>query len=300
MTEKYSLRGISAPQLTPFTEDGRINYAEYTRLTEYITGAGIRGIFVCGTSGEFVNLTIEERKKLLTAAVKGAGPDNCILFNTTAMNIRDMKELFAWAKHEGADAASVTPPYYHRYDQKALLDYFRKVAELSEGFPVFIYNMPGMTHNPVTPELLKNLLKTCPNIKGLKDSSMDFLTFQEYQCADLPDDFELITGNDAQVLPVLQSGGDGGIIALAGVFPRLCQSLWDKYFAGDLEEARKIQKKILRLRALVRKVMPIMSHKQMLEMQGFQMGPARFPFRDLSEDEIKYVREKTQEILEKK
>ena len=63
---------ISAPQLTPFREDGSINYGEYTRLTQFITDAGVHGVFVCGTTGEFVNLTLEERKRLLTAAVEGA------------------------------------------------------------------------------------------------------------------------------------------------------------------------------------------------------------------------------------
>ena len=224
MSKICSLRGISAPQLTPFREDGSINYGEYTRLTQFITDAGVHGVFVCGTTGEFVNLTLEERKRLLTAAVEGAGPESCILFNTTAMNLADMKELFDWARHEGAHAASVTAPYYHSYDAETLTAYFRKAAELAEGMPLYLYNMPGMTHNPITPKVVQEVCDTCPNVAGLKDSSMDFLTFQEYQCLELPEGFELITGNDAQVLPVLQSGGDGAIIAMASVFPKQCSS----------------------------------------------------------------------------
>ena len=143
MSKICSLRGISAPQLTPFREDGSINYGEYTRLTQFITDAGVHGVFVCGTTGEFVNLTLEERKRLLTAAVEGAGPESCILFNTTAMNLADMKELFDWARHEGAHAASVTAPYYHSYDAETLTAYFRKAAELAEGMPLYLYNMPA-------------------------------------------------------------------------------------------------------------------------------------------------------------
>ena len=73
--------------------------------------------------------------------------------------------------------------------------------------------------------------------------------------------FELITGNDAQVLPVLQSGGDGAIIAMASVFPKQCQQLWDCYYAGELEQARRIQRMLLKLRGLVRSVMPVMATK---------------------------------------
>lgn len=67
--------------------------------------------------------------------------------------------------------------------------------------PLYLYNMPGMTHNPITPKVVQEVCDTCPNVAGLKDSSMDFLTFQEFQCLELPEGFELITGNDARCSP---------------------------------------------------------------------------------------------------
>ena len=180
---------------------------------------------------------------------------------------------------------------------RTLTAYFRKAAELAEGMPLYLYNMPGMTHNPITPKVVQEVCDTCPNVAGLKDSSMDFLTFQEFQCLELPEGFELITGNDAQVLPVLQSGGDGAIIAMASVFPKQCQQLWDCYYAGELEQARRIQRMLLKLRGLVRSVMPVMAHKKMLELQGFHMGPARFPFRDLSGEESRTIEEGLEKLL---
>ena len=297
MSQTCSLRGISAPQLTPFHTDGSVNYEEYTRLTQFITDAGVPGVFVCGTSGEFINLTLEERKKLLTAALRGAKSDTCILFNTTAMDKADMADLFDWARSEGAHAASVTAPYYHPYDELALVAYFEQAARLAGSLPLYLYNIPGMTHNPITPRVLQKVCSACPNVVGLKDSSMDFITFQEFQCLDLPEGFELITGNDAQVLPVLQSGGHGGIVAMAGVYPKLCQQLWDTYQGGELEQARRIQKILLQLRGLVRSVMPIMSHKKMLELQGFHMGPPRFPFRALTPQEENKIVEGVKTIL---
>ena len=280
MSKICSLRGISAPQLTPFREDGSINYGEYTRLTQFITDAGVHGVFVCGTTGEFVNLTLE-----------------CGVVHQSGYFGGVYHELFDWARHEGAHAASVTAPYYHSYDAETLTAYFRKAAELAEGMPLYLYNMPGMTHNPITPKVVQEVCDTCPNVAGLKDSSMDFLTFQEFQCLELPEGFELITGNDAQVLPVLQSGGDGAIIAMASVFPKQCQQLWDCYYAGELEQARRIQRMLLKLRGLVRSVMPVMAHKKMLELQGFHMGPARFPFRDLSGEESRTIEEGLEKLL---
>ncbi|MFR3923333.1 MAG: dihydrodipicolinate synthase family protein, partial [Dysosmobacter welbionis] len=79
-----------------------------------------------------------------------------------------MKELFDWARHEGAHAASVTAPYYHSYDAETLTAYFRKAAELAEGMPLYLYNMPGMTHNPISPKVVQEVCDTCPNVAGLK------------------------------------------------------------------------------------------------------------------------------------
>lgn len=290
------LRGISAPQITPFHAGGSVNYAEYSRLTGYITQNGVKGIFVCGTSGEFANLTVDERRQLLVAAQKGAQPDAKIMFNATALNLRDMKELMDWACAQGADAVSVTPPYYHGYDAAAQLAYFKKAAELAGDMPFYLYNMPGMTHNPIQPGVVAALAETCPNLMGLKDSSMDFMTFLEYQLAVQKPGFELITGNDAQVLTAIQAGGAGAVIAMASVFPALSQSIWDKYFAGDTAGARQAQDTLLRLRDLVRKVMPVMGHKAMLEELGFSMGPARFPMRDLTAAERATVRSGLKEL----
>ncbi len=297
MSRQSLLRGISAPLLTPHHSDGSVNYEEYTRLTGFVANAGVHGIFVCGTTGEFINLTLEERKRLLTAATKGAAADTRIMFNVTAMNLEDMKMLFDWAKSEGAHAASVTAPYYHRYDADTLAAYFQQASQLSGDLPLYLYNIPGMALNQITPGILERVCRSCPNVKGLKDSSMDFQLFQEFQCLELPEGFELMTGNDAQVLPVLQADGAGAVVALAGVYPQLCRSVWDCYYAGDLEGARQAQKKVLKLRDLVRRIMPIMAHKKMLEKQGFDMGPARFPFRALTEAECKAVEEGVSAIL---
>ena len=289
MAKSVTMRGISAPVLTPFHKDGTVNYEEYKRLIRYITTNGVDGVFICGTTGEFVNLTIQERKNLLSAAMESVKPETNVLFNTTAMNLEDTKELLDWSAKCGADAVSFTAPYYHKYDQKALISYFQKTAQLAGEQTVYLYNMAGMTHNPITPAVLKSVVESCPNLHGIKDSSMDFMVLLNYQCAIEDDSFEIITGNDAQVLTALQAGAAGGVIAVASVFPALCAEIWDEFQKGNLEGARRAQTKVLKLRELFRAVMPVMSHKKALEMQGFQMGPARFPFRDLTEEESSRV-----------
>lgn len=285
------MRGISAPQLTPVKADGSVDYDRYAALSARLAKGGVQGIFICGTTGEFVNLTAEERKNLLPAARAGAGKGVRLMYNVTALNLSELRMYIDWAKKQGADCLSVTPPYYHGYDAKALISYFTTVANMAEGMPVYLYNIPVMAKNPITPAILSAVCESCGNVQGLKDSSMDFQTFLDFRLAmqDKPE-FELITGNDAQVLATLQYGGAGGVIAMAGVFPELCESIYTLWNEGRVEEARKAQDTVLQLRSLVRRVMPIMAHKEILRLTGFEMGPARFPLRDLNESERAEVR----------
>lgn len=288
--------GISAPQLTPFYDNGKVNYAEYTRLTRFLVKGGVKGIFVCGTTGEFVNLTIQERKNLLSAAKEGIDTEGKLLFNVTALNLEDTQGLMEWAVSEGADAVSLTPPYYHSYDSQAMLDYFIQLSRLAAPLPVYLYNIPSMTGNVITPEVLKKVCCACGNVRGIKDSSMDFMTFLQFQLAVPEKGFEIMTGNDAQILTALQAGGTGAVIAMAGVFPQLCSGLWDAYINGEIDRAKEIQNKVLKLRDLVRGTLPVMAHKEMLRMQGFSMGRARFPFRNLTREEQKRIEDTVREM----
>ncbi len=284
-----TMKGISAPVVTPMNSDGSVNYSEFESICKFVTEQGVHGLFVTGTTGEFINLTLDERKKLLSVARRAVSDTTTIMFNTTAMNKYDIADLCTWGKNEGADAFSFTAPYYHKYDAAALLSYFKECSELAGNTPVFLYNMSTMTGNPISPELLKNVVDSCPNVKGVKDSSMDFMNILEYKSIINNDSFEIITGNDAQVFSTLQAGGSGGLIALAGIFPKISAEIYNSFIQGDLKKAEAAQNTIMALRGICRKVMPIMSHKAMLALQGFDLGPARFPLRDLRQDEIDLI-----------
>lgn len=282
--------GITAPLLTPFCEDGNIDYKEYARLVLFVTDNGVHNLFVGGTTGEFVNLAADERKRLLAVACDNRSSETKVMFNVTAMNQEEMEDFCQWARQCGADAVSVTAPYYHKYDKEALIQYFCKCADLAGEIPLYLYNMPGMTTNPITPDILGRLAERCPNLGGIKDSSMDFMMILEYQEAVRGYSVEIVTGNDAQILTTLQAGGDGAVAALAGVYPELTSCIWNSFLDGKLDEAREAQNKVMDLRRLCRDVMPVMSHKYLLELRGFQMGKARFPMRDLNEREKETIR----------
>lgn len=278
------LKGIFAPLLTPYDKDGTVNYQTYTKLAKYVTENGVAGVFVCGTTGEFVNLTLEEREGLLDAALKGVKPGTVVMNNITAFNLKDVQWLIDMTKEHGVNSVSITAPVFHHYDAAALIKYFIKIGQMTKGLNYALYNIPGFTHNPITPNILKAVKAKCENLFGVKDSSMDYMTFLNYQLA-IPKNFEIVTGNDAQVLTSLMAGADGAIIAAANVFPKIASGIYSNFKAGNLAEAKKYQDKVILLREMFRRIMPIMTHKECLKLLGMDMGPARIPMRDLTKEE---------------
>lgn len=292
------MRGISAPLVTPFKKDGSLDLAGYEALARYASSGGLAGIFVAGTTGEFVNLSIDERIELLGAARAGAGEKTAVMFNVTALNMRDVERMVRAALDGGIRVLSVTAPYYHVYRPRMLSAYFTAIAHLAPKALVYLYNMPGLTRNPITNEVLTEVVRDNPNVVGIKDSSMDFMTFLEYQqCVD-PQRFDVLTGNDAQVLTSIQAGGAGAVVAMAGVVPGLVQGIWDDYFAGAHEKALTAQKKVSALRRAARGTMPILAHKAMLKILGHDVGGGRFPFGELEAADLSLIEKALKEALE--
>ncbi len=297
MKQFKKIEGIIAPTFTPFNNDGSVNLAEYKKLNKYITQNGVNGVFVSGTSGEFINLSIYERRDMLIAAKESVTDGSKIIFNVTSMNLNEVDLMCQWARDIKVDAVTATAPYYYRYDEDTIVSYFSKIAELAYEIPFYLYNMSGMTGNPITTSIISRLSDKHTNICGIKDSSMDFMMILDYQYALKDRPFNILTGNDAQVLTTLLAGGDGGVIALAGVFPKICNEIYTKFKSKDLAGAKQEQEKIHVLRGICRDIMPIMSHKKMLEFLGFNMGGARFPMRNLTQNESDII-ERTLKDLE--
>ena len=285
---KTYFTGITVPILTPCAHDGRLDEKRFCEHIGFLERADVSGIFIGGTTGEFVNFSAEERMHQLTLACRSTNRLN-VLYNITSMNRDEMQRHIDFVGEMGISCVSVTAPIYHKYDNSALVEYFAQVSEMTKGLTLFIYNMPNTTGNPIVTGLLPQLIKDCPNLKGIKDSSMNFTNLQEFYFA-APEGFEVITGNDAEVLASLQLGCRGAIVALANVYPELCVGIHNCYQSGDLETAQLYQKALIRLRQACRATIPVMSHKYLLELRNAPMGEAHFPMRNLKESEKELLR----------
>lgn len=288
--------GITAPLFIPVREDGKTDYRALDNYILFLKEREIKNIFVGGTSGEFVNFSREERAEQLKH-ISSVFTDLNILYNVTGVNYQDLVYHIATAKDVGCGSVSVTAPYFHKYDYLALKQYFETISSLTDGLDLYLYNIPAMTGNPITPALVKELCETCPNIKGIKDSSMDFTNLEELLIT-VPERFQIITGNDAEILAGLRGGCVGAIVALANVFPEICLAIYHNYMMRNEDKAWKYQAAIIKARNACRSIMPIMSHKYLLELRGINMGTAHFPLRELNENEREKLRKVSEELLD--
>ena len=170
---KKKLRGSICPVVTPFKEDGSIDFETFEKLIDWQIESGSHGISVTGTSGEPSSLTTEERKQGMRHAKKAI--DGRVFFapGTGSTNHDETMELTKYAEELGADAAMVIVPYYNRPNQEALYQHFKTVAD-SVDIPIIIYNIPGRTAVNLEVTTMKRLVEDCPNIIGAKESNKDF------------------------------------------------------------------------------------------------------------------------------
>jgi 4-hydroxy-tetrahydrodipicolinate synthase len=292
------LRGIVSAIVTPFSADGAVDYAVLEELTRSLVDAGVHGIMATGGTGEFPHLSNEERVLATKAIVAGAGGRVPVFANTTACATDDAVRLSEQVAKVGADAIISVPPYYFPLSDSALIGYFTTLAERSP-LPLFVYNNPGYTGNPLSPSVLVELLQH-PRIPGLKQSESDLGQFVEvlYQIRTVRRlDKCLMTGIDSQLCAALAAGGHGIFSTASGIVPGKIVEIFDLAMSGDYDKAHVAQ---LRLQPLNRflEYDPgyVAPAKEALRMLGTEVGNPRPPLPLLTDDERSRLRKALEEL----
>lgn len=279
-----TLKGVIAATVTPMNEEGQVDFKAVKSLTHFLIDKKVHGLFPCGSTGEGILMSTEERKKVAEVTVEEAAGKVPVVIHTGSINISEAVELTKHAQKIGADGAALIPPYYYSVDEKAILDYYRTIAKQVSNFPLYIYNIPVNVKNVITPKEVVQLNVDSPNIVGIKDSSMDFMNFINFKQA-LDKDFCILMGNDAQIYSSILMGGSGAIAATSCVFPEIVVEIYEAILAKDLERALKAQNVVTKLRAIFRNYPPVASYKKALEYRGIRGGVPRRPLRPLTEEE---------------
>lgn len=270
------LKGIFTPNLVPFTDDGRINEGELRRIVNWLIEKGVSGLYPNGSTGEFIRLSFEERKRVIqivTEENRGRVP---VLAGAAEANLDLILEACHAYADFGCTAVSVTGPYFFKVSQESIEHFFRELAKRSP-IDIVLYNIPQFS-NEISLPVLTRLALDCPRIVGTKDSSRDFPRFLNTLHAIKPQrpDFICLTGCEEVLFPSLLMGGDGGTIATSGVVPEVVMKLYRESVAGNIPEARRIQLKLLDLiNAMLYGTNFPEGFRVGMSLRGFNLGTTR-------------------------
>jgi 4-hydroxy-tetrahydrodipicolinate synthase len=287
---KKRLRGSIAPIITPFHEDGSIDFETLESLINWQIESGSHAISVTGTTGEPSSLTVEERVQVMERAAKVINGRVPFVPGTGSTNHAETLYLTKKAEELGVDAALVIVPYYNRPSQHALYKHFKAVAD-SVNIPVIIYNIPGRTAVNMAIETMAKLSKDCPNIIGVKESNKDFEHVNRV-LLNCSRDFLLYSGIELLCYPMLAIGGAGYISATANIEPKKVAEVYNAWVEGDVERATNLHYELMPLNDVLFKDTNPAPLKAALGMMGKIKPVLRLPM-DLPtqalQDEIREV-----------
>ena len=244
MTIKHSYKGSNVALITPMFDDGAVDYESLNNLIDFHIDAGTSSIVSVGTTGESATVGVKEHLKIIKHTIEYAARRIPIIAGTGANSTSEAIELTQEAKNLGADACLLVTPYYNKPTQEGLFQHFKLIAE-SVDIDQILYNVPGRTAVNMSVETTARLSKIL-NIIGIKDATGDLAVIKEL-VKSCPEDFLLLTGDDATAVDFLLLGGHGGISVTANVTPKELQKVYMTAIAGNADLARKVNKELTNL-----------------------------------------------------
>lgn len=236
--------GAGTALVTPFTASGAVDEAGVRRLARRQIDEGIHFLVPCGTTGESPTLSREEHLRVIELVVDEANGQVPVLAGAGGYNTHEVAELAQAAESLGANGILSVTPYYNKPTQAGLLAHYRAIAS-STSLPVIVYNVPGRTGCNVEPKTLATLAEV-PNIIGVKEASGNMTQICEV-CRVVPDDFIVLSGDDAMTLPLMAVGGKGLISVASNVVPGPMATLVETAERGDFASARVQHARLLPL-----------------------------------------------------
>lgn len=273
--------GAGVAIVTPFKENGAVDYEKFAKLIEFQIAEGTDAIIVCGTTGESSTLTHEEHIDVIAYCVKQVNGRIPVVAGTGSNCTQTAVYLSVEAEKAGADGLLLVSPYYNKATQKGLYAHYKTVADAVK-LPCILYNVPSRTGCNIAPETAAALCKEVENIVGVKEASGNIS--QITRLMSLADGkVELYSGNDDQIVPLLALGGKGVISVLSNVAPKQTHDICARFFKGDVAGSCAEQFRAIPLcSALFCEVNPI-PVKKALTLMGKIGGTLRMPLTEMEE-----------------
>lgn len=295
MTKKPLFRGVGTALVTPTNEKG-VDYDALGRLIDWQIEEGVNALIIAGTTGEGSTLSDKEHKELLEFSSKRINKRVPMIAGTGSNDTAYAIQLSRHAEEAGADGLLCVTPYYNKTTQTGLVAMYTAIAN-SVNIPIILYNVPSRTGVNIDPKTYLELSKV-ENIVAIKEANADLAKITEAFNL-VGDKLDIYSGNDDEILIFLALGGMGVISVLSNIMPRKTVEMCDKYFAGDIEGARKIQLELFPLiRALFSEVNPI-PVKAALSKMGYCDNYFRLPLVPMSKEkeEVLFNLMKSQKLI---
>lgn len=287
-------KGAGVALVTPMKENLEVNYDKLAELLEDQIKNETDSIIITGTTGEASTLTEDEHLEVIRAAVSIVNKRIPVIAGTGSNCTRTAIDLSRGAQEAGADGLLVVTPYYNKATQSGLISHYTQIAG-SVDLPVILYNVPGRTGCKIEANTAAALAKNVENIVGMKDAVGD-ISYTLRLMEQTQGDFELYSGEDGQVIPLLACGGIGVISVLSNVAPKFMHDMVMNYLEGRQKEALQMQwKAIPMVDALFCEVNPI-PVKAAMNLMGWQVGSLRAPLSDMEPENVKRLAKAMQEF----
>lgn len=281
------IQGSIVAIVTPFNQDGSVNFSKLGELVDWQIQNGTDGIVALGTTGESATMTDEEDDAVCEYVLKRVNGRIPVIVGSGSNCTASMLEKSLRYQAMGAQGLLIIAPYYNKTNEEGMYRHFTTVVDAVD-IPCILYNVPGRTGCSISEGVVKRLAGH-PNVMGIKEASGNM----SYACKIaryLGPDFAMYSGNDDITVPILSVGGSGVISVLANILPKQTHDMVMSYLSGDTAAATAAQLRYLELiNSLFLEVNPI-PVKAALNMMGWEVGPCRMPLYEMSQGAAQRLR----------
>lgn len=291
------IQGLIAATFSTFHEDGSVNLERIPAMVDKLVDDGLKGIFICGTNGEGPNLTVEERMAVAEAYMAAVKGRLSVFVHVGHTSIADSRKLAVHAEQIGADAISAVAAFYFKpANVENLTDCMAQIAAAAPNTPFYYYHIPALTG--VGMDMLTFLRlgeERIPSLAGIKYTAA---TIHEYQaCLNYKGGkFNVLYGYDELLLPALAVGAKGAVGSTYNFAAPLYLRVMELFESGELDEAQQLQLVLVNMIREMVKFSPIPAQKAIMEMVGFNLGPARLPLVPLTPQDKERLRTRLEAI----
>jgi N-acetylneuraminate lyase len=296
MNMPQRLTGLIAATYTPMHEDGSLRLEEVPKMVAHLERSGVKGIYICGSTGEGMSLTTAERFAVAEAYIGSAKGRLRTIVQVGHNSLAEARALAIHAQAIGVDAVSATPPSYYKIETSGMLvECMAEIAAAASKVPFYYYHIPVLTGVAIDMvEFMESAAARIPNLVGLKYTAPKVHEFQA--CRELMNGrFDVVWGSDEMLLSALVVGARGAIGSTYNFAAPLYRQIIDAFDRQDLERAQELQMRSVKLVRLMSQYPFHAASKCVLRMMGLECGPCRAPLASLSKAQEAQLRKDLEE-----